>query len=158
MSDDQRASLPDAANLEWLRKHAKRRLRELRKTQADAQLADAQLAVAREYGFASWRALKAHVDSRSVKGQLLGAAKAGDISALRNMLDANPSLRDVRDEPYEHSLLHAAARHGQLAVVEELLKRGIDVNYREKGDNTVDALGGGRGKSARRARSGGRGK
>ena len=29
----------------------------------DARLADAQLAIAREYGFSSWRALKAHVDA-----------------------------------------------------------------------------------------------
>lgn len=33
-------------------------------------------------------------------------------------------------------MLHAAAAKGHLAVVDELLKRGLDANTREKGDNT----------------------
>ena len=70
-------SLPPRASLEWLRKTAKDRLRTLRLTQLAATLADAQLVVAREHGFRSWRALKAHVDA-------LGAAPAaasGDADA-----------------------------------------------------------------------------
>jgi ankyrin repeat protein len=137
MTDEKRASLPDDASLEWLRKHAKQRLRELRTTTPDAKLADAQLQVARAYGFTSWRALKAHIDTLSVEGQLFAAAKSGDLKTLRRILDANSALRDVRAKPYEHSLLHAAAQHGQLAIVEHLIGLGIDVNYREKGDNTV---------------------
>lgn len=136
MSDENRASLPDDASLEWLRKHAKQRLRELKKTQPDAQLADAQLLVAREHGFTSWRALKAHVDSLSDEGQLFAAAKSGDLDTLRACLAERPELRDVRAKPYEHSLLHAAAQHGHLAIVQHLIALGADVNYREKGDNT----------------------
>ena len=49
--------LPDNPNLDWLRKQAKRRLTELRNANPSAQLADAQFDLAREYGFASWRAL-----------------------------------------------------------------------------------------------------
>src|SRR5690606_8586330 len=56
------SSLPPRPNLEWLRKAAKKKLAQLRRTQPDAKLADAQLAVAREHGFPSWRKLKAHVD------------------------------------------------------------------------------------------------
>ena len=48
---------------------------ELRQTQPDAKLADAQFALAKDYGFPSWRALKAHVDSLSVDGQLFDAAR-----------------------------------------------------------------------------------
>jgi ankyrin repeat protein len=136
MSDEKRASLPDDASIEWLRKHAKKRLRELRTTTPTAKLADAQLLVAREYGFSSWRALKAHIDSLSLEGQLFAAAKSGDLPTLRRILKENPALRDVRSKPYEHSLLHAAAQHGQLRIVEHLIGLGIDVNYREKGDNT----------------------
>src|SRR5690242_20816607 len=67
MSDETSGSaparaLPDAPNLEWLRKQAKQRLALLRERQPSARLADAQLALARELGFRSWRALKAHVD------------------------------------------------------------------------------------------------
>ena len=49
--------LPERPNLEHLKNEAKQRLRSLRAQAADARLAEAQLAVAREYGFASWRAL-----------------------------------------------------------------------------------------------------
>ena len=57
------AKLPDTPNLDWLRKRAKRRLRELRKTLPDAQLAQAQFDLARDFGFSSWRNLKAHADA-----------------------------------------------------------------------------------------------
>jgi len=129
-------SLPDAPNLEWLRKQAKRRLAELRKSRPDAKLSDAQLELARNYGFASWRALKAHVDSLTVDGQLFEAARSGDLDTLKSLLDAHPDRLLARNKPYEHTLLHLAAFHGRLPVVEYLLKRGIDPNVREKGDNT----------------------
>jgi hypothetical protein len=58
-------TLPDRPNLEHLKKQAKARLSEIRLEHPDAQLADAQLAVAREYGFAHWPALKARVDALS---------------------------------------------------------------------------------------------
>ena len=54
--------LPLRASVEWLRKTAKQRLETLRAAEPDAQLSDAQLAVAREYGHPSWRALVAHVE------------------------------------------------------------------------------------------------
>jgi hypothetical protein len=56
-------SLPKHPNLEHLRKQAKARLSDLRQRDPRAQLADAQLAVAREYGFPSWTKLKASVAS-----------------------------------------------------------------------------------------------
>ena len=56
-------SLPESANLEWLKKTAKQKLRILKAEGKDLQLADAQLALAREYGFSSWRALRADVSS-----------------------------------------------------------------------------------------------
>ncbi|MGH7618255.1 MAG: ankyrin repeat domain-containing protein [Gemmatimonadaceae bacterium] len=129
-------SLPDDANLEWLRKHAKRRLTELRKTTPDAQLADAQFALAKEYGFASWRALKAHIDSLTIDGQLFEAAKSGDVASLSAILDVHPERLRARNKPYEWTLLHAAAFAGHLAAVNLLLDRGADVNARERGDNT----------------------
>ena len=61
--------LPEKPDLDWLRKHAKARLDELLATQPDAQLSDAQFALAKEYGFSSWRALKAHVDAKTLEGR-----------------------------------------------------------------------------------------
>ena len=129
-------SLPESPNLEWLRKQAKHRLDELRRTKPAARLAEAQLAVAREYGFPSWRALKAHVDSLSVEGRLFEAARTGDLETLTALLDRHPEQLQARNQPYEHSLLHVAAFAGQVACVDLLLASGLSPNVREKGDNT----------------------
>jgi hypothetical protein len=55
--------LPTRPSLEHLKKQARERLREQRVRVPDAQLADAQHAIAREYGFASWPKLKAHIEA-----------------------------------------------------------------------------------------------
>ena len=126
--------LTDKPNLEWLRKQAKRRLRALRTEHPEAQLAHAQLDLARDFGFANWRDLKAHVDSLTIEGQMIVSAKNGDAKALGALLDLHPDKIGLRVPPYDGTLLHAGARH--LAVVDLLLKRGFDPNAREKGDNT----------------------
>lgn len=130
------SSLPDAPNLEWLRKQAKRRLDQMRKANPAAKLADAQFDLAKQYGFSSWRALKAHIDSLTVDGQLFDAARNGDVAVLAALLDKYPEKLYVRTKPYEHTLLHLAAFAGHLASVDLLLRRGLDVNTREIGDNT----------------------
>lgn len=141
MSDETSGSapartLPDAPSLEWLRKQAKQRLTFLRERDSSARLADAQLSLAREYGFRSWRALKAHVDLLTLDGQLFDAAERGDAESLGSLLDAHPEKLRATRPPYAWSLLHVAAHRGQAAVVELLLGRGLDVNTRERGDNT----------------------
>ena len=55
--------LPTRPSLEHLKKQARQRLRELQVRVPGAQLADAQYAIAREYGFAGWPKLKAHIDA-----------------------------------------------------------------------------------------------
>ena len=120
-------ALPDSPNLQWLRKEAKRRLDELRISNAVARLADAQFDMAKRYGFPSWRALKAHVDSLTVDGQLFEAAKAGDVKALAALLDEHPDRLNARNKPYEWTLLHAAAQNGHLPAVDLLVKRGYVV-------------------------------
>ena len=127
--------LPENPNLDWLRKEAKRRLDAMRRANPAAQLADAQFDVARQYGFSSWRALKAHIDSLTSEGQLVDAAR-NDADRLKALLDEHPDRLQSRSRPYEWTLLHAAAHAGNLAAVDLLLERGIDVNIRERGDNT----------------------
>jgi hypothetical protein len=79
------AELPDSPSLNWLRKQAKRRLGELRQTNPEVKLSDAQFELAREYGFSSWRALKSHVDSLTVEGRLFEAARSGDVAMLTTL-------------------------------------------------------------------------
>ncbi len=130
-------ALPDAPDLDWLRKQARRRLAEMRGSRPDAKLADAQLELARRYGFPSWRALKAHIDSLSVDGRLFEAARTGDVAALAAMLDAHPERLHARARPYAWTLLHTAAHRGYLDAVDLLLRRGLDPNLKEKGDETT---------------------
>ena len=80
-------ALPANPNLDWLKKAAKRRLALLRDADPAARLHQAQLAVAREYGFRSWRELKAKVDAASPaaleRGRVFAAARAGDVETVR---------------------------------------------------------------------------
>lgn len=54
--------LPRRPSLDHLKKQAKELLRDLQAQQPNASLTDAQHALAKEYGFASWPKLKAHVE------------------------------------------------------------------------------------------------
>lgn len=58
-------NLPPHPNLEHLKKQAKDLLHDLKQRNPHTKLADAQYALAREYGFASWPRLKAYVESLS---------------------------------------------------------------------------------------------
>src|SRR5262245_48260271 len=128
--------LPDNPNLDWLRKQAKLRLAKLKRANPDAKLADAQFAIATEYGFSSWRALKAHIDSLTLEGQIIESARSGSVGRLTQLLDDHPDKLHLMVPPYEASLLFPAAQSGSIDAVKLLLSRGVDVNYREKGDNT----------------------
>ena len=75
-------SLPERASLEYLKKLAKDRLLEMRALDPAAKLHQAQLGVARDYGFRSWRALKAEIDRRRAPqiAEFFRACAAGDLS------------------------------------------------------------------------------
>src|ERR1039458_3803120 len=55
-------------------------------------LSDAQLQIARQYGFPSWPKLKAHVDSLEEAGQLKDAIDRNDLSLVKSMMLRNPAL------------------------------------------------------------------
>jgi hypothetical protein len=63
-TESQMRVLPAHPSLDHLRKEAKLLLDGLRVRANSAQLADAQLIVARSYGYSSWRTLKLEVDQR----------------------------------------------------------------------------------------------
>ena len=60
----QLSNLPERASYEHLTKLAKERLELLRMSNPASKLADAQLALAPEYGFSGWRALKSEMGRR----------------------------------------------------------------------------------------------
>jgi hypothetical protein len=108
--------LPPRANLEHLKNQAKALLRAYRGNDPQAvasfrtifpagakpTLADAQRLIARQYGFASWAKLKAHL-SASPHADPLELAKLAlkndDADSLRLLLSAHPRLRQMIDEP-----------------------------------------------------------
>ena len=94
-------ALPAQPDIDWLKKTAKQRLAELRRNDPTARLHQAQRTIARDHGFASWRALKAHVDgiaaARRDRARVFEAARAGDADAVRRAFAAgfDPATLDA---------------------------------------------------------------
>lgn len=89
-------------------------------------LHDAQLVLARAYGFDSWPRLKAFVDGVTVRG-LCDAVRAGDIDRVRAMLAARPELVDLDvSEDDEHRALHHAVLQRRPDIVRLLMQHGAD--------------------------------
>jgi ankyrin repeat protein len=130
-------ALPSHPNLDWLRKAAKERLAELRAREPAAKLHQAQLDIAKDYGFASWRALKAHVDTLSIDGQIISAATRGDALKLEQLLAARPAKIALTGGQWNRPLLHLATEGGHLECVEVLLRHGAEVNQRDRSDRAT---------------------
>jgi len=133
-------ALPARPNLDWLRKTAKQQLHELRKTNPDARLAGAQLALARQYGFRSWRAMKAEVDRLQALGSssdqaikaLLRAVGTGKIDTVGATLAAAPELVNaVGPHPFwggRSQALHLAIDTKRRDMFDLLIAAGADVD------------------------------
>ena len=133
--------LPERASLEYLRKLAKDRLQALRQADPDARLATALFTVARDHGFASWRALKTEIERREVDAlaSFFDACVTGDVDRIRTVLAGQRRLARASDPRAPHAGwtgLHAAAKAGRPGAARVLLEHGADPNAREAGDNT----------------------
>ena len=146
-------SLPPHPHLDQIRRQAKELLAAFRAGDSDAlaevqahyhgagstfALHDAQLVLARAYGFESWLKLKAFVDGVSGTPQMIKpielespdtwdiivAASTGDIATLERLLDHDPHL--VRAEYWYAPVAHFAVREGHVDAVRLLLDRGAD--------------------------------
>jgi hypothetical protein len=124
------STLPSRPSLEYLRKLAKDRLPDLRRSNPHAQLADALLAIAHDHGFSSWRALKAEIDRREsdLSSRWFEAVTRGDTDTVRTLLREDPSLLKARQSRHDQTALHIAASASNVDVVRVLLDAGADPN------------------------------
>ena len=111
-------------------------------TGSSLSLADAQRAIAREYGFASWPKLKRHVESLvaappsppdvSIDLEPFKAAvRDGDAGAVRKLLAGTPALRKKIDAPvFEMDAPAIVFARRDRAMVDALLEFGADINAR----------------------------
>ncbi|MBV8580620.1 MAG: ankyrin repeat domain-containing protein [Candidatus Eremiobacteraeota bacterium] len=141
--------LPERPSLDWLRKTAKQRLKRLREEAPSAHLTDAQFALAREYGFESWRALKSHVDEQNrhdavveptaaerardeVVGAFLLTVGTGRLDDVRAALAADPTLVNaVGPHPFwggRPQALHIAIETKRPEMIDLLLRSAADVD------------------------------
>jgi catechol 2,3-dioxygenase-like lactoylglutathione lyase family enzyme len=130
-------TLPAQPHIDWLKKTAKDQLAELRARDPSAKLHQAQLAIARDYGFPSWRALKAQVDARSIDLQIIVSAAEGYAAALDKLLLRHPGKIAITGGHRARPLLHLAAGEGHLACIEVLLRHGFDITTRDKFDKAT---------------------
>src|SRR6266536_2098540 len=113
-------SLPAQPSLEQLKKQAKDLLKSyqsgdpdaqkriqgyqpnLNRLAADPKLSHAQLVIAREYGFSSWRKLKEQVESQTAEKdpaeELVRAVVASDTQRARQVLARHPELKSRLNE------------------------------------------------------------
>ena len=89
-------------------------------------LHDAQLVLARAYGFDSWPKLKAYVDGVTV-ARLRDAVSAGDMKQVQAMLAVRPELaRMDMAENDEHQALHYAVLARNAEIVRFLIRSGAN--------------------------------
>jgi ankyrin repeat protein len=138
-------ALPPRPNLEWLRKTARQSLVELRSQNPEARLADAQLRLARHYGFSSWRALKAHVESQhrvpdaddATVAAFLRAVGTGNLQRVRSTLASAPDLVNaVGPHPFwggRLQALHVSIDTTRRDMFDLLLDAGADIDGANEG-------------------------
>jgi ankyrin repeat protein len=164
-------SLPAAPSLKQLRKQAKDLLSSFQQNDAAAadrfkqhlprpanaspatssvttvNLSDAQLVIAREYGFASWPKLKIHVEILSSgrtplrqqeldEAMIRAANKEKDLTLVQELLDAGANINGRLAEVGTTALGWAACG-GHIILMNYLLERGANVDMAANGDCTA---------------------
>jgi ankyrin repeat protein len=135
-------TLPEQPDIDQLRRQAKELLEGFLSGNAEASaeieahywgatprtfaLHDAQLVIARAYGFDSWPKLKAHVDGVTAK-RFIAAARMNDLQQVAVMLKARADLIDMQ-ESYgdERRALHYAVMNDSREMVRLLMRHGAN--------------------------------
>ena len=152
MSSPFRRSLAARPNLEQQKHQAKELLQSFTAGDAESHarvgselpdkqhitLADAQFVLAREYGFASWAALKQHIDSQTenratVIERVHDAFRRRDAGAVRGLFEEHPELRArINDPMFSFNSPAIVAHANDLPIVDVLLEFGADPNRRSE--------------------------
>jgi len=90
---------------------------------AEFALHDAQLVLARAYGFESWPKLKAHVDGVTIK-RLIEVVRAGNVEEARAMLKVRPELAHMPADNLQ--VLHHAILKRSSEMVRLLMQFGAN--------------------------------
>jgi hypothetical protein len=160
-------SLPANPNLEMQRKLAKALARDYWRGQSgaiervraahpkppapqDLVLSDAQLVIAREYGFTGWTQLKRKIESltKSPADLFKAAVEAGDVEEVRQLLQSHPDLVSAINAPmfaFRSQAVHVARTN--LELLDLLLAHGADLMPGRVGRRVASAC------SNRRART-----
>jgi len=123
--------LPEYPSLEHLKKQAKDLLHAGRAT----KLAESQRLIAKDYGFASWAKLKAHVESFAADPRLAfnAAIRSHNVANVARVLERFPEFKSRVNEPLvgdDFGLLPIveAAEHRDREIVDLLLRSGADID------------------------------
>lgn len=129
--------LPAKPSLEFLKKQAKELLRSTRQSTGQGKLADAQHALANEYGFSTWAQLKSHVESLGLTPAeaLKVAVCDSDALRVRELLKKHPELRAKINDPMPNEgfglhAMFAAVQRSDRATIDVLLEAGADIRKR----------------------------
>jgi len=134
-SEDPARELPANPDLRHLKDQAK----ELLKAGQATSLARAQFQIARQYGFASWPKLKAHVESLQVAGQLKLAIDADDLEEVKRLMTHHPELHGASLDASKTPPLTWAAFGGaspsetRLAMAQWMIENGSDIHQGDDG-------------------------
>src|SRR5215813_14468008 len=105
----------------------------------DFVLGDAQLVIARGYGFVGWPQMRRKIESltKSPTELFKTAVEEGNVDGVRQLLQSHPDLTSIINEPmfgFKCSAAHVART--KLELLDLLLRHGADLNARtswEKG-------------------------
>jgi ankyrin repeat protein len=101
----------------------------------DFVLSNAQLVIAREYGFTGWPQMKRKIESltKSPTELFKAAVEAGDVDQVRQLLPSHPDLAAAINAPmfaFDSPAVHVARTN--LALLDLLLAHGADLNARTR--------------------------
>ncbi len=123
-------------------RHLKDQAKEFLKAGRAPSLAQAQLILARGYGFASWPKLKAHVESLEEVGQLKLAIDSNDLARVKSLMMHNPALHRAPlgyngDGPLtwvaECRIPWEAPSQARLEIAQWMIDHGSDVHQGSDG-------------------------